>query len=136
MEFVVFAAAVLSFFLFLPSNCHSLLETGDENIILNPTFDDGLNNWSGKGCKILLKDSMEDGKILPKSGKYFVTTSDRTQDWNGIQQEITARVQRKFAYELFATVRLFGKNATDVDIRAVLWVHLPDNREHNIEIVR
>ena len=37
---------------------------GDENIILNPKFEDGLNNWSGRGCKIVLHDSMGDGKIV------------------------------------------------------------------------
>ncbi|KAL2498622.1 glycosyl hydrolase family 10 protein/carbohydrate-binding domain-containing protein [Abeliophyllum distichum] len=30
---------------------------GDESIILNPRFDDGLQNWSGRGCKIVLHDS-------------------------------------------------------------------------------
>ncbi|PPD86621.1 hypothetical protein GOBAR_DD16438 [Gossypium barbadense] len=44
------------------------LANGSNNIILNPTFEDELSNWSGKGCNILLHESMEDGKILPLYG--------------------------------------------------------------------
>ncbi|OAY81010.1 hypothetical protein ACMD2_04661 [Ananas comosus] len=80
---------------------------GDENIIVNPNFDDGLNNWSGRGCNIVLHDSMGDGKVLPLNGKYFVAATNRTQNWNGIQQDITGGVQRKLLYEVTATVRIF-----------------------------
>uniref|UniRef100_A0A2P2JG32 Uncharacterized protein LOC105630790 n=2 Tax=Rhizophora mucronata TaxID=61149 RepID=A0A2P2JG32_RHIMU len=107
---------------------------GDENIILNPNFEDGLNNWSGRGCKIVLHDSMADGKIVPLSGKVFAVATDRTQSWNGIQQEITGRVQRKLAYEITAVVRIYGKNVTNADVRATLWVQTPDLREQYIGI--
>ncbi|XAR62020.1 Endo-1,4-beta-xylanase [Bertholletia excelsa] len=107
---------------------------GDENIILNPKFEDGLNNWSGRGCKIVLHDSMGDGKITPLSGKFFASATERTQSWNGIQQEITARVQRKRAYEVTAIVRIFGNNVTSADVRATLWVQMPDLREQYIGI--
>ncbi|KAK6125594.1 hypothetical protein DH2020_040654 [Rehmannia glutinosa] len=107
---------------------------GNENIIQNPRFDDGLNNWSGRGCKIVLHDSIGDGKVLPMSGKFFVSTDNRTQNWNGIQQEITGRVQRKLAYEVVATVRLFGTNISSSDVRATLWVQAADLREQYIGI--
>ncbi|KAL7262388.1 hypothetical protein ACSBR1_000713 [Camellia fascicularis] len=108
--------------------------TGDENIILNPRFEDGLNNWSGRGCKIVLHDSMGDGKIMPMSGKFFASATERTQSWNGIQQEITERVQRKLAYEITAIARIFGNNVTSADLRATLWVQTPDLREQYIGI--
>lgn len=79
---------------------------------------------------------MGDGKILPASGKYFVTTTERTQNWNGIQQEITGRVQRKLAYEVSAVVRIFGNNVSNADVRATLWVQTPDNREQYIGIAK
>ncbi|WVZ21508.1 hypothetical protein V8G54_008830 [Vigna mungo] len=97
-------------------------------------FDDGLNNWTGRGCKIALHDSMGDGKILPKSGKFFASATERTQSWNGIQQEITGRVQRKLAYEVTALVRIFGNSVTTSDVRATLWVQAPDLREQYIGI--
>lgn len=109
---------------------------GDGNIILNPQFDDGLNNWSGRGCKIVIHDSMADGKIVPLSGKLFASATERTQSWNGIQQEITERVQRKLAYEVTAVVRIFGNNVTSADIRATLWVQTPNLREQYIGIAK
>ncbi|KAK7310741.1 hypothetical protein RJT34_08440 [Clitoria ternatea] len=110
------------------------VSAGDDNIIINPQFDDGLKNWSGRGCKIVLHDSMGDGKIVPKSGKFFASATERTQNWNGIQQEITGHVQRKLAYEVTALVRIFGNNVTTADVRATLWVQTPDLREQYIGI--
>ncbi|PQM38373.1 endo-1 4-beta-xylanase A [Prunus yedoensis var. nudiflora] len=107
---------------------------GDENIILNPKFDDGLNNWSGRGCKIVLHDSMGDGKIVPQTGKVFASATERTQSWNGIQQDVTGRLQRKLAYEATAVVRIFGNNVTSSDVRATLWVQSPNQREQYIGI--
>ncbi|KAF2324214.1 hypothetical protein GH714_010285 [Hevea brasiliensis] len=115
------------------NRCHN---TGvrDENIILNPKFEDGLNNWSGRGCKIVLHDSMADGKIVPQYGKVFASATERTQSWNGIQQDITGRVQRKLAYEAVAVVRIFGNNVTSAVVQATLWVQTPDLREQYIGI--
>lgn len=107
---------------------------GDDNIILNPIFEDGVNNWSGRGCKILLHDSMGGGKIVPQSGKFFASATERTQSWNGIQQEITGRVQRKLAYEVAAVVRIFGNNVTSADVRVTLWVQTPNLREQYIGV--
>ncbi|XP_043711420.1 endo-1,4-beta-xylanase 1-like isoform X2 [Telopea speciosissima] len=106
----------------------------DENIILNPHFDDGLNNWSGKGCKVATHDSMGDGKIRPLSGNFFASATERTQSFNGIQQEITGRVQRKLAYEVTAVVRIFGNNVTSADVRVTLWVQAQNQRELYIGI--
>lgn len=84
----------------------------------------------------MLHDSMADGKVVPMTGKSFASTSDRTDYWNGIQQEITGRVQRKLAYEVTAVVRIFGNNITTADIRATLWVQAADNREQYIGVAR
>ncbi|KAL6542605.1 Glycoside hydrolase, 10 [Orobanche minor] len=109
---------------------------GDENLILNPGFDDGLHNWSGRGCMIELHDSLADGTILPLSGKSFASTKNRTENWNGIQQEITGRVERKLSYEVVATVRIFGNSISSSDVKATLWVQTADNREQYIGIGR
>lgn len=111
-------------------------DSEDENIILNPNFEDGTSNWSGRGCKIVVHESMNDGKILPKSGKHFASASERTQTWNGIEQEITKRVKRKLAYQATALVRVFGKVATSADVRITLYVQLPDLREQYISVAR
>ncbi|KAF8404805.1 hypothetical protein HHK36_009695 [Tetracentron sinense] len=109
---------------------------GDENIILNPQFEDGLSNWSGRGCKILVHNSMGDGKIFPLSKKFFASATQRTQSWNGIQQDITGRVQRKLAYKVTVGVRIFGNNVTCADVQATLWVQMPNRREQYIIIAK
>lgn len=109
----------------------------DENIILNPAFDDGLNNWSGRGCKIALHDSMSDGKILPlNGGKYFASATGRTQSWNGIEQEITGRVERKLAYEVAATVRVLGGSTTTADVRVNLYLQGANGRDQYIGVAK
>uniref|UniRef100_A0A7N0UMP0 GH10 domain-containing protein n=2 Tax=Kalanchoe fedtschenkoi TaxID=63787 RepID=A0A7N0UMP0_KALFE len=108
------------------------LKDGDDNIILNPNFEDGTNNWTGRNCPVARYESMADGKVLPQTGKYFAAATQRTQDWNGIQQEITGRVQRKLAYEVTALVRING--AANATIRATLYVRLADSREQYVGI--
>ncbi|CAL9072781.1 unnamed protein product [Musa textilis] len=113
--------------------CHAT--SVDENIVLNPQFEDGLSDWSGRGCKILLHNSLVNGKILPVKGRYFVSATERNQTWNGIEQEITGRVSRKLAYEVTAVVRTYG-NANNADVRATLWVQSLNGREQYIGITK
>ncbi|KAJ8498258.1 hypothetical protein OPV22_008810 [Ensete ventricosum] len=107
----------------------------DENIVRNPQFENGLSDWSGRGCKILLHNSLVHGKILPVKGRYFVSATERNQTWNGIEQEITGRVSRKLAYEVTAVVRTLG-NPNNADVRATLWVQSPNGREQYIGIAK
>ncbi|XP_075097498.1 endo-1,4-beta-xylanase 1 isoform X1 [Nicotiana tabacum] len=110
--------------------------TDDEKIIVNANFDDSLYSWSGRGCKVVCHDSMADANINPTSGKYFASATDRTQSWNGIQQDITGRVKRKQAYEMTAVVRVHGHNVTNADVRGTLWVQAADNLEQYIGIAK
>lgn len=99
---------------------------------MNPNFEDGINKWSGRGCKI---GAVYDSFIRPKYGNVFASATQRTQSWNGIQQDISGRVERKVAYNVIATVRIFGNNVTSAaDIQATLWVQTPDSREQYIGI--
>lgn len=83
-----------------------------------------------------MHDSMAEGKVHPISGKFFASTENRTQNWNGIQQEITGRVQRKLAYDVVATIRILGNDISSADVRATLWVQAADLREQYIGIGR
>ncbi|KAL9681111.1 hypothetical protein QQ045_012892 [Rhodiola kirilowii] len=110
------------------------VKDGEDNIILNPNFEDGTNNWTGRNCPIARYESMNDGKVLPQTGKYFAAATQRSQDWNGIQQEITGRAQRKLAYEVTALVRINGTNVSNATVRATLYVQLANSREQYIGI--
>ncbi|KAG7619756.1 Glycoside hydrolase family 10 domain [Arabidopsis suecica] len=105
-----------------------------EKIILNPNFEDGLNNWTGRACKIVLHESMDSGKIVPLSGKVFAAATQRKDTWNGIQQEISGRFRRKRVYEVTAVVRIFGNNVTSATVQATLWVLNANKREQYIVI--
>ncbi|KAJ0981851.1 hypothetical protein J5N97_010106 [Dioscorea zingiberensis] len=105
----------------------------DDSIIKNPHFENGLNHWTGRGCKLVLRDSLEHGGVCPLNGKFFVVASHRSQTWNGIQQDITGKVKRKVAYEVTAIVRIDGAD-TNADVRATLWVQAPNGREQYIGI--
>lgn len=107
----------------------------EEKIIRNPRFEDGLRNWSGRGCKLILRDYTGDGKILPHRGKAFASTKERCQSWNGIEQEITGRVQRKLAYETTCVVRISG-TVDKADVQATLWIQSPNGREEYICIAK
>ncbi|KAK9748423.1 hypothetical protein RND81_02G056300 [Saponaria officinalis] len=106
----------------------------NDNIIINPAFEDGFNNWSARGCNVVLHDSMADGKIVPQSGKVFAAATGRTQTWNGLQQDITGRVKRKLAYEVTATVRIYGNSGNAANVQATLWIQTPDKREQYVVI--
>nr|CAB3452776.1 unnamed protein product [Digitaria exilis] len=54
-------------------------------------------------------------------GSGFASATGRVHNWNGIQQEITGRVQRKVLYEISSAVRIFG-SANDTEVRVTLWV--------------
>ncbi|KAH7664999.1 Carbohydrate-binding CenC-like protein [Dioscorea alata] len=90
----------------------------DEGILKNPHFESGLNHWSGRGCKLVLHDSLEHRQVLPLNGNFFVSATYRSQTWNGIQQDITGKVKRKVAYEVTAVVRVYG--AANADVHATL----------------
>ncbi|CAH9053508.1 unnamed protein product [Cuscuta europaea] len=119
----------------------------EDNIILNPEFEDGLNNWTGRGCKIVLLNDLtsitngEENMSSLSSEKAFACAKERTQDWNGIQQDITGRVQRKLAYEAIAIVRIRdgsggGGKVNNAEVRATLWLQFNDHREQYIGIAR
>lgn len=82
-----------------------------------------------------MHNSLQDGKILPVKGKYFVSATERSHHWNGIEQEITGRVNRKRAYEVTALVRILG-NVNSADVRATLWVQSPNGRDQYIGIAK
>ncbi|KAG6534236.1 endo-1,4-beta-xylanase 1-like isoform X2 [Zingiber officinale] len=111
------------------------ISNNDEHIVHNPQFEDGLNNWSGRGCKITLCSSLCNGKILPVKGKFFVAATERSHNWNGIEQEITGRFVRKRTYEVTALVQIFG-HTNNAGVQLTLWVQSPNGREQYIGIAK
>ncbi|BAT90255.1 hypothetical protein VIGAN_06146600, partial [Vigna angularis var. angularis] len=75
---------------------------------------------------------MNDGKIVPKSRKFFASATECTHTWNGIQQDITRCEQHKVIYEVTALVRIFGNNVSIPNVRATLWVQASNLKEQYV----
>ena len=95
--------------------------SGIKTVVKNPQFEEGLSGWSGRGCKICRHELTAYGNVKPVNGSYFASATGRVNNWNGIQQDITGRVQRKISYEISSHVRIFG-SANETEVRATLWV--------------
>lgn len=97
------------------------IPSGVETIIINPHFEDGLKHWSGRGCNICRHEFTAYGNVRPLNGSCFASATGRVHNWNGIQQEITGRVQQKVLYDISSAVRIFG-SANDTEVCVTLWV--------------
>lgn len=65
--------------------------------------------------------------IHPLKGKHFAVVTQRRDTWNGIEQDITSRVQRKAVYTVTAIVRIGGSNKSE--IRITIWYKEKNGRE-------
>lgn len=65
----------------------------------------------------------------------FAIVSSRTAKWQGIQQDITGRIERSVPYDVTATVRLRGLNG-DAPVLATLRIEDTDGTEQYIGLGR
>lgn len=73
---------------------------------------------------------------MPFSGHVFAAATERKATWNGIQQEISGRFQRKRVYEVTAVVRIFGNAVTSATVQATVWVLNANQREQYLGIAK
>ncbi len=90
------------------------------NVLVNPTFGTGVQGWSGLCCKVMHSGSQGWKGIMGPRGKPFAIASDRTEGWQGIQQDITALVQPNETYLVIAMVRIEGKSHEGADVSATV----------------
>ncbi|KAJ4762612.1 glycosyl hydrolase family 10 protein / carbohydrate-binding domain-containing protein [Rhynchospora pubera] len=103
--------------------------TEHESITQNPQFEHGLNHWTGRGCKILRNDSFGPAStVRPLRGKHFAVATQRWDTWNGIEQEITSKLQRKAVYTVKAIVRI-GGSSNKSEVRITIWYKGKNGRE-------
>jgi hypothetical protein len=88
------------------------------NVLLNPTFDNGLQGWSGHCCKIAHSGAHGWKGVYGRCGTSFAIATDRREEWQGIEQEITALVQENVTYNVSAVVRTSGLPRTGTEIIA------------------
>lgn len=90
------------------------------NVLVNPTFSTGVQGWSGICCKVVHSGSHGWKGISGPRGKPFAIASDRTEGWQGIQQDITPLVQPNVTYLVTAMVRTQGKPHEGADVLATV----------------
>lgn len=81
-----------------------------ENIIENHDFSKGLQSWKPNCCDGFVvsgKSASYDG-IDANSGENFVVISNRTECWQGLEQDITSQISVGSTYTLSAHVRVWG----------------------------
>lgn len=102
-------------------------------ILHNPTFDDGLRPWTPKGCKADLTGSL--GDILPVSERQFAVATNRTESWQGIEQDITGRIEESTLYHVTAMVRLHG-GVNEARVLATLYMTGEDGKDQYLTLGR
>jgi glucuronoarabinoxylan endo-1,4-beta-xylanase len=82
---------------------------GDINVITNPGFETGdLTGWTPRSCPVEIVTSPT------HSGSYSARVYNRTQNWQGIQQDLTDSVVEGVAYTISGYVRLENASSGDV----------------------
>lgn len=99
-------------------------EPGEEdlegNVLLNPNFDNGVESWRGICCRILHSDSHGWKGVTGPRGKSFAIALERTEAWQGIEQDITTSVQPYETYLVRAVVRTAGQCHEGADVLATV----------------
>jgi hypothetical protein len=83
---------------------------GDTNLLKNPGFENGTEEWMDRSCKIEVAATPVHGGA--KSAKAF----GRTETWQGIKQSLLGRVTNGKTYKISAWVRLENSEADTVTI--------------------
>ena len=107
------------------SFCGAAFEPGEKivppvNLINNNGFEDGvLEPFENRSASCSVSD------IAPHSGSYCALVSGRTQDWTGIQYDITSLTPDLSGFEVSAWIKL-ADTAPDVDSNFYLQVELKE----------
>ncbi|CAM6086771.1 unnamed protein product [Calypogeia fissa] len=104
-------------------------------LVQNSGFTDGLKGWRAKNCNIYVSESLENGRILPSTGKFFAVAGNRTEGWQGIEQEITGRIEESMHYTVTCQVRIRG-NVAEAHVLATLYLKGMDNKDQYITLAK
>jgi endo-1,4-beta-xylanase len=83
---------------------------GDTNVLKNPGFENGTDDWADRSCKI------EAVTTPVHSGAKSAKVSGRTAEWQGIKQSLLGKVLNGKTYKISAWVRLENSDADTITI--------------------
>ncbi len=83
---------------------------GDANVLKNPGFENGIEDWSDRSCKI------EAVTTPVHSGAKSAKVSGRSKEWQGIKQSLLGKVLDGKTYKISAWVRLENSDSDTIMI--------------------
>jgi hypothetical protein len=81
---------------------------GDTNLLKNPGFENGTEDWTDRSCQI------EAVTTPVHSGAKSVKVSGRTETWQGVKQSLLGKVTSGKTYKVSAWVRLENADADNI----------------------
>lgn len=91
-----------------PNESSSKKSSHTSNIIDNHNFSNGLHSWNANCCDAFLASPVLEEKNTTKSCKQHAVVTNRTQNWQGLEQDITSKISSGSTYTVFARVGVSG----------------------------
>lgn len=92
------------------------------NVIVNHDFSQGLHNWHTNCCDgfVISADPTHQEEIKDESVGNYAVITNRKQCWQGLEQDITARISSGSTYLVSAFVGVSGSLQGSTDVQATL----------------
>lgn len=99
------------------------------NIILNHDFSGGLEPWHPNCCHgyVVLAKPGSQGKTLMVSESNYAVVTNRTECWQGLEQDITDKISFGSTYNVSACVGVSGPPQGSADVLATLKLEYQDS---------
>lgn len=109
-----------------------------ENVVSNFDFSEGLASWSPNSCHafVALDESGYINGIRPNSGSAYAIVTERTQNWQGLEQDITNKIAPDMKYIVSAYVRVSGEVHDPIIVSATLKLENHDNSNNFLSVGR
>lgn len=99
------------------------------NIIFNHDFSEGLHSWHANCCHAYVvskEDSLPDG-VFAHSGENYTVVMNRTESWQGLEQDITGRLSVGANYDVSAFVGVRGSLQDPCAVQATIRLENSDS---------
>ena len=95
---------------------------------MNHDFSGGLQSWHPNGCHgyVASGDCGHLEGVTANSGGSYAVVSNRTECWQGLEQDITSKVSPGSAYTVSAIVRVSGAFQGPTGVQATLKLEYPN----------
>jgi Carbohydrate binding domain len=121
-----------------PGAFNSSSTTSMNNIILNHDFSEGIKPWRPIFCHAYVASSWSG---FPQGfrghfGDNYAVVSKRTQQWQGLEQDITEKVKTGVTYSVFVHLRIHGEIDEVAEVKAMIRLKNFDSTTNNLFVGR